>query len=105
MTFREEQELKRDLIKVKAFNVMGVKDLDTLEHNVLHIYQETKKGLFVSWFNDDNFESKPEDEAAKHVTALNGRYESDEDSSDEEVSYEELVPSHRKLCIKSKEVS
>lgn len=37
MTFRKEQEHKRDPIKVKEFSVMGVKDLNTLEKIVLHI--------------------------------------------------------------------
>ena len=85
MTFRKEQELKRDSIKVKAFSVMGVKDLD--------------KGLSVSWFDDDNFKSEHEDEAAKHVTALTRRYEYDEDSCGEEVSYKELAASYKELCI------
>ena len=58
---------------------------------MFYISQETKKGLFVSWSDDDNYESEPEDEVAKHVNALTGRYESDEDSCDEEISYEELV--------------
>lgn len=82
---------------------MGVKDLDTLEKNVLHI-SINKKGLSVSWSDDDNSESEPDDEVAKYVSALAGRYESDEDSCDEEVSYEELDASYRELCIRSEEV-
>ena len=58
-----------------------------------HISKETKKGLYVSWYDDDNSESETDDEAAKHVTALTGSYESDEDSCDEEVSYDEMATS------------
>ena len=69
-----------------------------------YLSQETKKGLFISWSNDDNSESELEDEAAKHVTSLTGRYESDEDSCDEELSYEELAAFYIELCIRNEEV-
>lgn len=69
-----------------------------------YLSQRTKKGLIVSWFDDDNSESELEDEASKHVTALTGRYESDEDSCDEELSYEELATSYREICIRSENV-
>ena len=39
-----------------------------------YISQETKKGLFVSWSDDDNSKSEPGYEVAKHVTTLTGRY-------------------------------
>lgn len=55
--------------------------------------------MSISWSDDDNFESDHEDEAVKNVTALIGRYE-----SDEEVSYEELDAFYRELCIISEEV-
>jgi len=45
--------------------------------------------------NDKNF---------NHVTTLTGRYESDNESSDEEVSYEELYDSYKELFVKSEEV-
>lgn len=69
-----------------------------------YLSQETKKGLFVSWFDDDNSESEPEDEVVKQVTALIGRYKYDEDSCDEELSYEELDATYKELCIRSEQV-
>ena len=60
--------------------------------------------MYVYWSDDDNSESEVEDEAIKHVTALTRRYESNEDSCDEEVSYDELVASYKELCIRSEEV-
>lgn len=65
---------------------------------MFYLSQE-KKRLSVSWSDEDNSESEPEDEADKHVTALTGRYEFDEDSCEEELSFEKLVASHRELCI------
>ncbi|XP_058727605.1 uncharacterized protein LOC131599176 [Vicia villosa] len=44
------------------------------------------------------------EESAKHVTAFTGVCNSDEDSSDDELTFEELAASYRKLCIRSAEV-
>jgi len=57
-----------------------------------YIPQETEKWVFVSW-SDDNSEGEPDDETTKHVTAFTGRCEFDEDYSDGDVSYDELVDS------------
>src|SRR3954464_7201440 len=65
--------------------------------------KKQKKGLSVSWSDEDS-ESDFEEESAKHVTALTGVYNSDEDSSEDELSFEELATSYRKLCIRSAEV-
>ncbi|XP_050920063.1 uncharacterized protein LOC127137667 [Lathyrus oleraceus] len=65
--------------------------------------KKQKKGLSVSWSDYDNSESESKDEVVKHVTDLTGRYESDEDSCDEEVSYEEPGASYEELRIKSEE--
>ena len=64
--------------------------------------KKQKKGLPVS--SSDDYAGETDDETAKHVTAFTGRYESDEDSCDEDVSYEELVASYKKLCFRSEEV-
>src|SRR4051812_48024671 len=61
--------------------------------------KKQKKGLSVSWSDEDS-ESDFEEESAKHVTALTGVCNSDED----ELSFEELATSYRKLCIRSAEV-
>src|SRR3954464_5774863 len=65
--------------------------------------KKQKRGLSVSWSDEDS-ESDFEEESAKHVTALTGIYNSDEDSSEDELSFEELATSYRKLCIRSAEV-
>ncbi|XP_050887267.1 uncharacterized protein LOC127092437 [Lathyrus oleraceus] len=77
-------------------------DLDT-DKGMANVIKQNK-GLSVSWSDEDNSESEPEEEADKHVTALNGICESDDDSCDEELSCEELDASYRELRIKSEEV-
>lgn len=59
-----------------------------------------KKGLSVSWSDDE----ESEDESAKVVTALTGRYISDGDSCNEDVYYEDLADSFEKVSNKSEEV-
>ena len=44
-----------------------------------------------------------EEESAKYVTALTSTYISDEDSSDDELTFEELDASYKELCIRSAE--
>src|ERR1044072_5623347 len=59
--------------------------------------------MAVTWSDGDSG-SESEEEGAKLVTALTGVYNSDMDSSDEEVTFEELAETYQKLCIKSGEV-
>src|ERR1043165_8198388 len=65
--------------------------------------KKQKKGMAVTWSDGDSG-SESEEEGAKLVTALTGVYNSDMDSCDEEVTFEELAETYRKLCIKSGEV-
>ncbi|XP_050895373.1 uncharacterized protein LOC127101991 [Lathyrus oleraceus] len=65
--------------------------------------KKQKKGLFYS-LPDDDFEDETDDETAKHVTAFTGRYELEEGSCDEYVSYEEFLISYRELCVRSEKV-
>ena len=61
------------------------------------------KGLNVIW-SDEDAESEAGGESAKHVTTLTGTYIFDGDSSDEELTFEELAATYKELCIKSVEV-
>ena len=56
--------------------------------------------LVATWSDESETE-----EAANLVTALTGRWGSDEVSSDDEVTFEELASTYRKLCHKSVELS
>lgn len=49
-------------------------------------------------------EGEVENEYAKDVTALTGRYMSDTESCDEDLTYEELAVSYKDLYSKTKEV-
>ena len=55
--------------------------------------------MSVTWSDCDS-ESNSKKESAKLVTALSGICNSDSDSSDEEVTFEELADTYKKLCIK-----
>src|ERR1043165_9892891 len=59
--------------------------------------------MFVTWSDGDS-ESDSEEESSKLVTALFGVCNSDNDSSDEEMTFEELADTYKKLCIRSAEV-
>lgn len=49
-------------------------------------------------------EDEPDDETSKHVTTFIRRCESNEDSCDQDISYDELVDSYKELCARSEEV-
>jgi hypothetical protein len=63
-----------------------------------------KKRLGATWSEEEEYEEEVENELAKHVTALTGVCESDSDSNDDDVSYDELAGSFKALCIRSEEV-
>ena len=59
--------------------------------------------MTVTWSDCDS-ESNSEEESAKLVTALTSVCTSESDTSDEEVTFEELADTYKKLCIRSAEV-
>src|ERR1044072_4481162 len=59
--------------------------------------------MTVTWSHGDSG-SESKEEAAKLVTALSGVCNSDMDSSDEEMTFEELAETYKKLCVRSGEV-
>ncbi|XP_050881216.1 uncharacterized protein LOC127084755 [Lathyrus oleraceus] len=61
--------------------------------------KKQKKSLTATWSNESETE-----ESANLVTALTGRWGSYEDSSDDEVTFDELATTYRKLCHRSEEV-
>src|ERR1043165_2581376 len=65
--------------------------------------KKQKKRMAVTWSDGDSG-SESEEESAKLVTALSRVCNSDNDYSDEEVTFEELADTYKKLCIRSAEV-
>ncbi|GAU48712.1 hypothetical protein TSUD_281050 [Trifolium subterraneum] len=65
--------------------------------------KKQKKSLNVTWSDEDESEEEGESEVAKHVTVLTGIVTSNTESSDEEVSYDELAETYRDLCLVSEE--
>ena len=62
--------------------------------------KKQKQSLIVSWSDVDS-KGEVENESSKNVTALTGRYMSDLESCDEDLTYEELVVSYKDLYNKS----
>ena len=58
----------------------------------------------LSVSSDQHTESEHESDSDKDVNALTGRCESDEESSDGEITFDELAISYRELCIKSEKI-
>ncbi|CAJ2661591.1 unnamed protein product [Trifolium pratense] len=67
-------------------------------------HKRTKKGLTVSWSEDDDSEDDTASVTAKHISVLTGIVTSDTESDDGEVTYEELAESYKELCSKSEEI-
>ena len=56
--------------------------------------KKQKKGLSVSW-SEDNSESDHEEDSVRLVNALTGIYDSEEESYDSELTFEELATSYQ----------
>ncbi|XP_058726445.1 uncharacterized protein LOC131597794 [Vicia villosa] len=65
--------------------------------------KKQKKGLSVTWSDGDS-DSESEEEYTKHFTALTSIYASDDDSSEDELTFDELAASYKELCVRSAEV-
>ncbi|XP_058784264.1 uncharacterized protein LOC131659038 [Vicia villosa] len=65
--------------------------------------KEKMKGLSVTWSKGDS-ESESEEETAKHIIALTSVCVSDDDSSEDELTFDELAASYKELCVRSAEV-
>ncbi|GAU48358.1 hypothetical protein TSUD_282610 [Trifolium subterraneum] len=63
--------------------------------------RKQKKSLVASWSDEEESEGEKEFEAAKHVRFLTGIVESDTESCDEELTFEELATTYKELCLVS----
>ncbi|KAK2435400.1 gag-protease polyprotein [Trifolium repens] len=66
--------------------------------------KKQKKGLSVSWSDEDDSENELASNSSNQVNAMTGVCLSDNESCDEDLTYEELASAYRKLCIRSEEV-
>jgi hypothetical protein len=66
--------------------------------------KKQKKGLTATWSDEDNSDSELENVAANHVSAMTGVCSSDNDSCDDEFTYEELASMYKDLYLKNEEV-
>ena len=94
----EEKGLKKNPLKGMEYNVMNMKVLVTLELNVLHILRNRRRIYLLLGLKRTQSDLE---ESAKYVKALTGKYVSDEESSDGELTFNELDASYKELCLKS----
>ncbi|WJX19410.1 hypothetical protein P8452_09112 [Trifolium repens] len=66
--------------------------------------KKQKKGLAVTWSDEDNFDNEADNVTANHVRAMTGVCFSDNDSYDEEFTFEELISMYKNMYLKSEEV-
>ena len=66
-------------------------------------YLKKQKGYSVTWSDGDS-DSDSEKVDAKHAIAFTGVCDSDDDSSEGEVTYDVLASTYRELCVKSAEI-
>jgi len=59
----------------------------------------------VSWSDGDGSDDEVKAESANYVSALTGRFMSDAESCEEEMSYEELAMSYYDLTAKNVELT
>ncbi|XP_045792050.1 uncharacterized protein LOC123886812 [Trifolium pratense] len=63
-------------------------------------FLKNKKGGMSPTYSDKNSEKECDDNTTKRVMAFTGKYDSDNESCDGEVTYEELADSYRELYFK-----
>ncbi|KAK2374988.1 hypothetical protein QL285_075913 [Trifolium repens] len=66
--------------------------------------KKQKKGLSVTWSDEDDSENELENEVTNHVSAMTGVCDFDAESIDEELTYEVLASTYKDLCIRSEEL-
>ncbi|PNX58856.1 gag-protease polyprotein [Trifolium pratense] len=67
-------------------------------------FLKIKRGGMSPTYSDKNSERECDDNTAKRVMAFTGKYDSDNESYDGEVTYEELADSYRELYFQSEEI-
>ncbi|KAK2376831.1 gag-protease polyprotein [Trifolium repens] len=66
--------------------------------------KKQKKGLAVTWYDEDISDNELEGVAANHVSATTVVCDSDNDSCDEDLTYKELASAYKELCIRSEKI-
>ncbi|KAK2403194.1 gag-protease polyprotein [Trifolium repens] len=66
--------------------------------------KKQKKGLVVTWYDEDISDNELEGVAANHMSAMTGVCDYDNDSCDEDLTYKELASAYKELCIRSEKI-
>jgi len=93
---KQQSNAKNDRTDEKNNNYKGVQchECEGYEHirtECATFLKKQKKGMIVSWSDDEDADGDGESESAKHVTTMTGRIVSKSDFSDEILYHEKLI--------------
>jgi hypothetical protein len=92
-------EEAQDISSMKVDELIG--SLQTFE---LYINERSEMKNNISKNGNVQRKVEPDDETVEHIAAFIGRYESDEDSCDEDITFDELASTYKELLTRYKEM-
>ncbi|KAK2403776.1 gag-protease polyprotein [Trifolium repens] len=92
-------EEAQDISSMKVDELIG--SLQTFE---LYINERSEMKNNISKNGNVQRKGEPDDETVEHIAAFTGRYESDEDSCDEDITFDELASTYKELLTRYEEM-
>ncbi|WJX81112.1 hypothetical protein P8452_64034 [Trifolium repens] len=92
-------EEAQDISSMKVDELIG--SLQTFE---LYINERSEMKNNISKNGNAQRKVEPDDETVEHIAAFIGRYESDEDSCDEDITFDELASTYKELLTRYEEM-
>ncbi|KAK2382778.1 gag-protease polyprotein [Trifolium repens] len=92
-------EEAQDISSMKVDELIG--SLQTFE---LYINERSEMKNNISKNGNVQRKVEPDDETVEHIAAFIGRYESDEDSCDEDITFDELASTYKELLTRYEEM-
>ncbi|KAK2417586.1 gag-protease polyprotein [Trifolium repens] len=92
-------EEAQDISSMKVDELIG--SLQTFE---LYINERSEMKNNISKNGNVQRKGEPDDETVEHIAAFTGRYESDEDSCNEDITFDELASTYKELLTRYEEM-
>ncbi|KAK2354134.1 gag-protease polyprotein [Trifolium repens] len=92
-------EEAQDISSMKVDELIG--SLQTFE---LYINERSEMKNNISKNGNVQRKGEPDDETVEHIAAFTGRYESDEDSCDEDITFDEFASTYKELLTRYEEM-
>jgi len=109
-TDRQQSNLRYDKTDEKNSRCKGVQCHECEGYGHIRTDSATflkkkKKGMIVSWSDDEEADGDAKSDTAKHVTAMTGRVESESESGDEDPLYEKVTVAYSYHVINDADTS